>query len=121
MRRRPLIANRARTLRKAMTAPEVMLWTRLRGRVADQPTFRRQHPIGAFILDFYCPSARLAVEVDGSTHWNEARGQRDLERDEWLDRHGVTVMRIDASAVYRDAGAVAAAIVANAEELRRRG
>jgi very-short-patch-repair endonuclease len=115
------MATRARTLRKDMTGPEVMLWSRLRGRIADQPTFRRQHPIGSFILDFYCPSARLAVEVDGATHRNESRSQRDLERDEWLDRHGVTVVRIAASAVYRDASAVAAALLALAEELRRRG
>ena len=119
--RRSLIANRARTLRKTMTSPEVMLWLRLRGRTADRPTFRRQHPIGTFILDFYCPSARLAVEVDGSTHWNETRSQRDLERDEWLDRHGVTVVRIPAAAIYLNVGAVAATVIAQAEELRRRG
>ncbi len=54
-----------------MTEPVVMLWSRLRGRNADRPTFRRQHVIGSIILDFYCPSAKLAIEVDGRTHWSD--------------------------------------------------
>jgi very-short-patch-repair endonuclease len=65
MRHRTLIATRARSLRETMSTPEVRLWVRLRGRRPDQPTFRRQHPLGSIILDFYCPSGRLAVEVDG--------------------------------------------------------
>ena len=69
--RRRLITSRARALRKAMSGAEVILWTRLRGRGPDKPTFRRQHPFGSIILDFYCPSARLAVEVDGATHWDD--------------------------------------------------
>src|SRR5690242_17849902 len=69
--RRTLITNRARAMRKAMSGAEVILWTRLRGRRADRPTFRRQHPFGPFILDFYCPSARLDVEVDGATDWDD--------------------------------------------------
>jgi very-short-patch-repair endonuclease len=75
--RRTLITNRARAMRKAMTEPEVMLWSRLRGRGPDRPTFRRQHPFGSMILDFYCPAARLAVEVDGATHWDEAAQAKD--------------------------------------------
>jgi len=118
MRQRTLITNRARALRKAMSGPEVMLWSRLRGRGPDRPTFRRQHPFGSVILDFYCPSVRLAVDVDGSTHWDEERQRRDLARDRWLEGQGVAVMRIPASAVYRDAGAVAAGILLQVEALK---
>ena len=75
--RRTVVANRARAMRKAMTAPEVMLWSRLRGRDGERPTFRRQHPFRSFILDFYCPSVRLAVEVDGASHWDEQAARRD--------------------------------------------
>jgi very-short-patch-repair endonuclease len=116
-----LITTRARSLRKAMSPPEVMLWTRLRGRAPDRPTFRRQHPLGLVVLDFYCPSARLAIEVDGMTHWDEQAQWRDRARDQWLERQGVTVMRIDASAVYRDADAAADAIWREAQALRMRG
>jgi very-short-patch-repair endonuclease len=119
MEQRTLITNRARRLRKAMSSPEVMLWTRLRGRNPDRPTFRRQHPLGSIILDFHCPSARLAVEVDGTTHWDEEAQRRDRMRDLWLERQGVTVVRVDAAAVYRNAGGVAAAILERARELRR--
>jgi very-short-patch-repair endonuclease len=66
--RQRLITNRARALRRQMSEPEVMLWSRLRSRGEDHPTFRRQHPFGSIILDFYCPAARLAIEVDGATH-----------------------------------------------------
>jgi very-short-patch-repair endonuclease len=71
--RRTLIADRARAMRRAMSEPEVMLWSRLRGRGPEKPTFRRQHPFGRVILDFYCPAARLAIEVDGRTHWTTRR------------------------------------------------
>jgi very-short-patch-repair endonuclease len=116
--RSPLITNRARSLRKTMSPPEVMLWIRLRGRAADRPIFRRQHPIGSIIIDFYCPSARLAVEVDGATHWEEVRSERDAARDLWLEKQGVDVIRIPASEVYRDAAAVADSIFLRAETLR---
>ena len=94
--RRTLITTRARAMRKAMTEPEVMLWSRLRGRRGDRPTFRRQHPVGSLILDFYCPSLRFAVEVDGSTHWDDDAKLRDARRDHWLEAQGITVMRIPA-------------------------
>lgn len=118
MQQRTLITTRARNLRKAMSSPEVMLWARLRGRRPDKPTFRRQHPIGSIILDFYCPSARLAVEIDGRTHWDEEAQRSDRMRDQWLEGQGVSVMRIDAASVYRDAGAVAQAILERVRELR---
>jgi very-short-patch-repair endonuclease len=62
--------DRARALRRKMSLPEVVLWQALRrGQVAGL-RFRRQHPIGPYILDFYCLSARLAIEVDGFAHDN---------------------------------------------------
>ena len=100
--RRTLIGNRARAMRKVMTEPEVMLWSRLRGRGPDKPSFRRQHPFGSYILDFYCPAARLAVEVDGATHWDEAAQARDEARDGWLMIQGIQVYRIPASRIYQD-------------------
>jgi very-short-patch-repair endonuclease len=117
LQHRTLIANRARALRKTMSEPEVMLWSRLRGRGSDRPTFRRQHPVGSVILDFYCPSVRLAVEVDGATHWDEECRERDDARDAWLARQGVAVLRIPASAVYRDLASVVDAILLRVEEL----
>ena len=115
--RRTLITNRARTLRKAMSEPEVMLWSRLRGRSPEKPTFRRQHPFGSIILDFYCPAARLAVEVDGATHWDDAAQAKDEARDRWLMSQGIRVARIPASRIYRDLGGVTDGILLQAAEL----
>ena len=78
--------KRARELRRKMTLPEVVLWRALRkGRLAGL-RIRRQHPIGPYILDFYCPSARLAIEVDGSVHDITAQVRHDERRAAWLDR-----------------------------------
>ena len=107
-------------MRKAMSGPEVILWTRLRGRHEDRPTFRRQHPFGSIILDFYCPSLRLAIEVDGATHWDEDAQLRDAARDRWLAGQAVHVVRIPASQVFHDLHGVMDQIWLKIEELKRR-
>ena len=89
------IAN-ARRLRRNLSAPEARLWIRLRARTPGMPAFRRQHPIGPYVLDFYCAKARLAVEIDGMSHDMGDRPERDVRRDAWLKARGVTVMRIAA-------------------------
>jgi very-short-patch-repair endonuclease len=89
----------AREMRKNLTPPEARLWQALRGRALGGLKFRRQHPVGPFILDFYCVSARLAVEIDGVLHTLGDNPVRDDSRDRWLGRHGVTVLRIQAQHV----------------------
>jgi len=107
MRSSILTSKRARSLRREMTEPEVMLWSYLRRRLPDQPIFRRQYAMGPFILDFYCPSARLAVEIDGATHWQDDQAAYDRRRDLWLARQGVRVVRIGAAEVFARASGVA--------------
>jgi very-short-patch-repair endonuclease len=68
METRPLTLKRARQLRRAMTLPEVLLWQAIRPSVMRLGRFRRQHPFGPYILDFFSPSLNLAVEIDGSGH-----------------------------------------------------
>jgi very-short-patch-repair endonuclease len=99
-----------------MSAPEMRLWNRLRQRESGKPAFRRQHPVGPYVLDFYCARARLAIEVDGASHDMGDRPQRDLRRDEWLGERGITVMRIAASELAR-ADEVADAIARMAAEM----
>jgi very-short-patch-repair endonuclease len=64
--------------------------------------FRRQHPIGPYILDFYCPSARLAVEIDSAAHDGVERMEHDSRRDAWLRERGICVVRIMAADVLKD-------------------
>ncbi len=74
----------ARRLRRTLTAPEVRLWVRLRIRAPSRPVFRRQHPFGPYVLDFYCPAAKLCIEVDGWGHNMGDQPARDERRDAWL-------------------------------------
>jgi very-short-patch-repair endonuclease len=94
-----------------MTVPEVMLWQQIRGRKLGV-RFRRQHPFGPYITDFFCASASLSVEVDGGAHDHGDRPRQDAERDRFLRENGVDVLRVRASDVLRDIEAVLAAIVA---------
>lgn len=94
--------GRARDLRKALSPPEATLWIRLRNRGLNGLKFRRQHPIGPYILDFYCESARLAVEIDGVTHHTEAQSAHDHRRDRWLEDQEIRTLRVPAEWVRRD-------------------
>jgi very-short-patch-repair endonuclease len=80
----------ARQLRRKSTEEEAILWSRLRRGALGGFRFRRQHPVGHYVLDFYCAGAHLAVEVDGSQHADDA----DRVRDAWLERGGIMVFRL---------------------------
>jgi very-short-patch-repair endonuclease len=88
-----------------------MLWERLRDRRLNGVKFRRQHPIGAYVVDFYCAEARLVIEVDGGVHEDVERKRLDREREEaiWLER-GLRFLRLPAAFVENDAEAAIARI-----------
>src|SRR2546423_1072438 len=79
--RQRITMERARELRQAATGPEKALWTILRDRIVMGVRFRRQHPFGPFILDFFCPEKLLAVELDGRTHASDQAKVYDADRD----------------------------------------
>lgn len=107
MRAPDFIPDRAREMRRALTQPERALWALLRRNDLGLH-FRRQHPIGPYILDFYCAAASLAVEVDGPVH--DDQQVRDERRTAWLAKEGVRVIRFSAADVETKAAAVLAAI-----------
>jgi very-short-patch-repair endonuclease len=84
----------ARKLRREMTRAETMLWGSLRGGALDGLKFRRQVPIGRYVVDFLCVDLRLAVELDGAPHDREEQKAHDAARDEWLRGHGYRVLRL---------------------------
>jgi very-short-patch-repair endonuclease len=102
MRMSPKIGvTNARALRRAMTLPEVLLWKVLR-RGGGGYRFRRQHPAGPYVLDFFCPAAGLCIEVDGKAHDMGGNPARDSRRDAWLQEQGIRTLRIPAAEVLRD-------------------
>ncbi len=107
--------NKARQLRKAMSLPEVKLWQGLRGR-PEGFKFRRQHPSGPYVADFYCHEARLVVEVDGEAHGRGDAPVKDKQRDSWFAAKGLTVLRIPAIAILNDLDTAVAGVVAMAQE-----
>jgi very-short-patch-repair endonuclease len=86
------VRNRAKAMRKEPSAAEAVLWPLLRGNKLGFK-FRRQHPFGAHVLDYYCPEARLDVELDGEQH--KERVLADGMRDDWLRLQRIETLRID--------------------------
>ena len=86
-----MTSSRARELRKNPTDAERVLWRHLRRRQLAGHSFRRQHPIGRYIVDFFCFEKRLVVEIDGGQHSTQA--SYDAERTAWLEADGYRVMR----------------------------
>ena len=83
----------ARNLRRNMTEGERRLWWLLRRKQLSGFRFRRQASIGPYVADFFCPSARLIVEVDGEPHTDEVQMRHDAERTRWLEARGYRVVR----------------------------
>ncbi len=96
------------TLRNGMTDAERRLWSRLRGEQLGVK-FRRQHPLGTYVLDFACLSPRLVVEVDGSQHLDQVA--YDVRRTAWLEEQGYVVLRFWANQVLSETDGVVGRIV----------
>jgi very-short-patch-repair endonuclease len=106
----PEALQRARKLRKEMSLPEATLWRLLKAKPLGLK-FRKQHPLGDFVVDFLCYSARMVFEIDGISHDMGDQPQFDLQRDIALSALGYTVVRIAAVDVLKDPEAVAESIV----------
>jgi very-short-patch-repair endonuclease len=102
--------TRARQLRERMSFSEIRLWRVLRLRPHGLQ-FRRQHPFGPFVFDFFCKSAALAIEVDGLAHDFGDSPRRDQWRDTWARRQGIETLRIPAEEVRKNLEDVVAHIV----------
>jgi len=108
---RSTMKDRRRGLRTHGTPAEGALWRRLQRRQTGGLRFRRQHSVGPYVLDFYCPEARLAVEVDGPIHDDPFRAAYDAARTAYLEDHRIRVLRVTNEQVLRHGEEVAAAIV----------
>ena len=96
------LKDRRRQLRRQQIPSEVKLWMLLRNRQFRGLKFRRQHSIGGYILDFYCPALRLAIEIDGESHLKPGRDIYVERRQRWIERQGITIVRFLSSDVINN-------------------
>ena len=108
----PMIVDRARTLRHKSTPPEQLLWSVLRGRRLASLKFRRQEPIGPYIVDFCCRDLNFIVELDGMSH--DDKMKQDETRDDWLRGQGYRIFHVTNWDVNEDLEAVARGIAREA-------
>ena len=100
----------SRTLRSNMTDAEQHVWQRLRNKQICGVQFYRQKPLLSFIVDFYCPKAKLVIELDGAQHFEAEHRIKDSERDAKLTNIGIKVLRFDDRQALRECDAVLAVI-----------
>lgn len=117
----PEVRANAKALRANLTPAERRLWEALRGRRLSGLRFRCQHPVGPFILDFWCPERKLAVEVDGDVHDNPDQAAYDTFRTEQLNAFGYRVVRVRNDEVFHDLSGVLARIAAACASLPETG
>ena len=107
-----LSLTRRRALRRRSTDAEIVLWKHLRDRRFEGLKFRRQYPCGPFIIDFYCPDRRVAIELDGGQHYEPAVQAYDARRTAFLRAEGIVVIRFATDLVFRELAAVLECIAA---------
>jgi very-short-patch-repair endonuclease len=105
----PAILQRSRDFRHPLTPAEAKVWQAVRSRQIGFK-FRRQHPIGRFVADFYCAEAKLVIEIDGDVHADPGQAEYDEGRTGWLEERGYQVLRFQARVVDNDLDAVLQAI-----------
>ncbi len=107
--------KRARKLRSEMSLPETVLWRELRKRPGGFK-YRRQHPAGVYVLDFYCAAAKLAIEVDGRSHDGHVAAKIDATRGHFLRSQGLATLRVPVSVVLENLEGAVLRIVEVCEE-----
>ena len=107
---RPAHKSRRRALRASLTLAEARLWLHLKQGQLKGRKFRRQHSVGAYILDFYCPAEKLPIELDGASHDHDTAQAQDFRRTRYLQDQGIRVIRFENRDVMENLEGVLAAI-----------
>jgi very-short-patch-repair endonuclease len=102
LKNREYLRSRRKTLRSNLTPAEAALWTALKNTKLAGRKFRRQQSVGNYILDFYCPSQKLAIELDGEAHFQDRGRENDSKRTLYLQSLGIRVIRFENQLVFDD-------------------
>jgi very-short-patch-repair endonuclease len=97
---RKQLKPRRQVLRNYGTSAEATLWLLLKGKQLDKRKFRRQHSVGPYILDFYCPQEKLAVELDGEQHFTDHGKEYDARRTKYINDLGILILRFENCDVF---------------------
>jgi len=111
--------EKRRELRNNSTDAEKKLWQHLKGKQLAGFKFRRQHSIDSYVLDFYCPEVKLAVEIDGPTHFSDDAVEYDQKRNAHISSYGITTIRFLNTDVYKNIDGVLEMIRVKLNELRQ--
>lgn len=98
----PHLIERRKELRRRLTPAEASFWKVLKGKKFGDRKFRRQHSVGKYVLDFYCPEEKLAVGLDGKVHYNEVADEYDYKRRLYLQDQGIRVLRFENKWVFEE-------------------
>jgi len=101
-----ILKDTRKVLRKNLTKAEAILWKALKNKQIDGRKFRRQHSVGNYILDFYCPSEKLNIELDGMPHFTIIGEKKDKKRDEYLRTLGIKIIRFENRDIYNNLSGV---------------
>ena len=105
-----------KSLRNNLTPSEAILWQYLKKGQVGGHKFRRQHGLGSYVMDFYCPALKLCIELDGEVHDSEQAFDHDEARTDFLKENGISVLRFENYIVHTDPQAIINAILLFAEE-----
>ncbi len=97
-------------LRSNMPKAELILWSKLKSKGLDKYKFRRQYSVGKFVIDFYCPRLKLAIEVDGDSHFSDGSEVCDKERQNFIESFGISFLRFTNREIYENLDEVLAEI-----------
>jgi very-short-patch-repair endonuclease len=111
--------EKRRRLRQNQTKAEALLWQKLRDRQIEGLKFRRQYSVECFVLDFYCPALRLAIEIDGESHQSEEAAAYDRDRQAFIEALGIRFLRFTNQEVYEHLDAAIEQITHTAQGLHR--
>jgi very-short-patch-repair endonuclease len=105
-------------LRNNMTKAEKMLWDKIKGKQIESCKFRRQYSVAQFIIDFYCPELKLAIEIDGESHFQEDAVRYDQQRQIFIESAGIIFLRFTNNEVFENLNSILEIITEKIRELR---
>lgn len=110
--------EKRRLLRQNITQAEKLIWHKVRDRQLENCKFRRQYSVDKFVIDFYSPELKLAIEIDGNSHFEDGAAEYDQARQEFMESVGIKFIRFTNNDVYGNLSGVLESIIQNIRDLR---